>query len=70
MTKHSPISAPMHSAVASYVKDEKAGKLSRREFLTRTTALGVTSAAAYGLLGLQQPAAAAGHAQQGGTMRM
>lgn len=70
MTKHSPINVPMHSAIDAYVKDEKAGKLSRREFLTRTTALGVTSAAAYGLLGLQQPAAAAGHAQQGGTMRM
>ena len=70
MTNETLTGATMHPAVDVYVKDEKAGKLSRREFLTRTTALGVTSAAAYGLLGLQQPAAAAGHAQQGGTMRM
>ncbi len=70
MTKQTLTGAPLHPAVDIYVKDEKAGKLSRREFLVRTTALGVTSAAAYGLLGLEQPAQAAGHAQQGGTMRM
>ncbi len=70
MTNKTLTGAPLHSAVDVYVKDAKDGKLSRREFMTRTTALGVTSAAAYGLLGLEQPAAAAGHAQQGGTMRM
>ncbi|MDB9944025.1 ABC transporter substrate-binding protein, partial [Octadecabacter sp.] len=70
MTKKTLTGAALHPAVDVYVKDANAGKLSRREFMTRTTALGVTSAAAYGLLGLTQPAAAAGHAQQGGTMRM
>ena len=70
MTKKTLTGAPLHPAVDVYVKDANAGKLSRREFMTRTTALGVTSAAAYGLLGLQQPANAAAHAQQGGTMRM
>jgi peptide/nickel transport system substrate-binding protein len=70
MTDKTLTGAPLHPAVGIYVKDANAGKLSRREFITRTTALGVTSAAAYGLLGLTQPAAAAGHAQQGGTMRM
>ncbi|MEL6959701.1 MAG: ABC transporter substrate-binding protein [Pseudomonadota bacterium] len=70
MTKQTLTGAKLHPAVDVYVKDAKAGKLSRREFMVRTTALGVTSAAAYGLLGLEQPAAAAGHAQQGGTMRM
>lgn len=70
MTNKTLTGAPLHSAVGIYVKDANAGKLSRREFMARTTALGVTSAAAYGLLGLTQPAAAAGHAQQGGTMRM
>jgi len=70
MTNKTLTGAPLHPAVDVYVKDATAGKLSRREFMTRTTALGVTSAAAYGLLGLEQPAAAAGHAQQGGTMRM
>ena len=70
MTSKTLTGAPLHPAVDVYVKDEKAGKISRREFMTRATALGVTSAGAYGLLGLSQPAQAAGHAQQGGTMRM
>lgn len=60
----------VHPAALMYAEEEKAGKLSRREFLTRTTALGLTTAAAYGLLGLNAPAKAGGHAQQGGTMRM
>ncbi|PUB19353.1 ABC transporter substrate-binding protein [Yoonia sediminilitoris] len=60
----------IHPIVQTYLKDQKAGKLDRREFLSRTTALGVTSAAAYGLLGLSASANAAGHAQQGGTVRM
>ena len=60
----------VHPAALQYAADEKAGKLDRREFLSRTTALGLTSAAAYGLLGMTSPAQAAAHAQQGGTMRM
>lgn len=48
----------------------RAGTLSRREFLTRATALGVTASAAYGLIGVPQPASAAGHIQQGGTLRI
>lgn len=70
MTNKTLTGKPMHAAVDVYVKDEKAGKISRREFISRTTALGVTSAGAYGLLGLNQPAAAAGHIQQGGTLRV
>lgn len=70
MTDQTLTGAPLHPAVATHVKDARAGKLSRREFMARTTALGVTSAAAYGLLGLEQPAQAAGHAQTGGTLRM
>ncbi len=68
MTHHTNMS--VHPAALQYAQDEKAGKLSRREFLSRTTALGLTSTAAYGLLGLNAPAQAAAHAQQGGTMRM
>ncbi|WP_342075842.1 ABC transporter substrate-binding protein [Yoonia sp. SS1-5] len=60
----------LHPAALIYAAEEKAGKLDRREFLARTTALGVTTAAAYGLLGLTAPAKAAGHAQQGGTLRI
>jgi peptide/nickel transport system substrate-binding protein len=60
----------IHPATKIYVADVKAGKLSRREFLTRATSLGVTATAAYGLLGLSRPAFAAGHAQSGGTPRI
>lgn len=61
---------PVHPAALTYLKDAQAGKIDRREFLARTTALGVTSAVAYGMLGLSSPARAAAHAQQGGTLRM
>ncbi len=64
------ISDRVHPAVEMHVQEVADGKLSRREFLTRATALGVTATAAYGMLGLAQPAQAGGHAQQGGTLRM
>ena len=60
----------VHPAAEMYAAEFKAGQLSRREFLARTTALGVGTAAAYTLAGLTQPAAAGGHAAQGGTIRM
>ena len=60
----------IHPATHTDVADVKAGKLSRREFLSRATSLGVTATAAYGLLGLSRPAFAAGHAQSGGTLRI
>ena len=59
----------IHPAALMYAEDEKAGKISRREFLARTTALGVTAATAYSLIGAE-PAFAEAHAQQGGTMRI
>ncbi|MBV7393001.1 ABC transporter substrate-binding protein [Mameliella sediminis] len=60
----------VHPAAKMYAEEFKKGLLDRREFLVRTTALGLTSAAAYALGGLQRPAQAAAHAQQGGTIRM
>lgn len=63
------INSALHPAALMYAEEERAGKLSRREFMTRATALGVTATAAYGLLGLKAPAAAA-TAAQGGTMRI
>jgi peptide/nickel transport system substrate-binding protein len=60
----------IHLAAKSYAGEVASGTLSRREFMTRATSLGVTTAAAYGLLGLTQPASAAGHAQTGGTLRI
>ncbi|MBB4174472.1 ABC transporter substrate-binding protein [Sulfitobacter noctilucicola] len=63
-------SASIHPAATAYADEVAAGTLSRREFMTRATSLGLTAGAAYGLLGLSQPAQAAGHAQSGGTLRI
>jgi peptide/nickel transport system substrate-binding protein len=41
-----------------HAEEYAAGKISRREFLSRSTALGVSAAAAYGLIGLPAPAQA------------
>ena len=60
----------IHSAARMYAQEFADGALSRRDFLTRSTSLGVSAAAAYGLLGLAQPARAAAHAQAGGTLRI
>ena len=59
----------VHPAVHMHAAEVVAGDLSRREFLTRATALGVTATAAYAMIGAK-PAAAAAHAQQGGTIRI
>ncbi len=59
----------VHPAALMYANEAKSGDLSRREFLTRTTALGLTATAAYGLLGAT-PARAEAHATAGGTLRM
>lgn len=58
-----------HAGSVMYAKEHKAGQLSRREFLARSTALGTTAIAAYALIGAE-PAKAAGMAKQGGTLRM
>jgi len=60
----------LHPAVLSYAQEAKEGQMSRREFMTRATSLGVVSATAYGLLGLEAPAQAAGHMADGGTLRI
>jgi peptide/nickel transport system substrate-binding protein len=60
----------MHPAAPAYAEEVRAGTLSRREFLARTTALGVSTAAAYGLLGLQAPVFAQETPVAGGTLRM
>ncbi len=64
-------SKPMHKAALMYADEYKSGKLSRREFLTRTTGLGVSAAAAYALGGLGTPAQAQAQATpaEGGTLR-
>lgn len=57
------------NAANMYLQEHTAGKLSRREFLSRATALGITATAAYGAMGLAQPAKAASDAA-GGTLRV
>jgi len=59
----------LHPAAAMHLADMRAGKLDRREFLTRSTALGLTATAAFGLLGMTAPAAQA-QAKTGGILRM
>ena len=65
---------PSHPSLGMYAEEHKAGKLSRREFLTRTTALGVSAVAAYTAIGLTaDDAMAASHAAMppmGGTLRI
>ena len=60
----------LHPAIRGYAKEVAEGTLSRREFLTRASALGASSVAAYGLLGLNAPARAQDTPQMGGTLRM
>ena len=60
----------VHPAAKMHADEYREGKISRREFLTRATALGVTATAAYHMIGAAAPARAAGHAQMGGTMRI
>ncbi len=70
MTIHSKPGQAIHPAALRYADEVKDGALSRREFLTRATALGLSSTAAFGLIGLPAPARAESHAQMGGTLRM
>ena len=69
MTKHF-MPDTVHPAAQKYADEVRAGTMSRREFLTRASALGVSSAAAYGLLGLSAPVKAQETPVEGGTLRM
>ncbi len=70
MTKRTTFRPDFHPAAIMHAEEFRAGKLSRREFLTRATSLGVAATAAYGLIGAAAPARAAGHTQMGGTLRI
>ena len=59
----------LHPGAAMHLAEVQNGSLSRREFLTRTTALGVSAVAAYGLLGMNAPVRAEA-AKVGGILRM
>lgn len=59
-----------HPAAEMYAREYKAGQLSRREFLVRSTALGLSAAAAYGLIGLKPAMAQRATPAMGGTLRI
>ena len=48
--------ATIHPVAQMYADEFKAGKLDRREFLARSTALGVAATSAYALGGIARPA--------------
>lgn len=59
----------IHPAARAYAVEVADGTMDRREFFTRATALGVTAAGAYALIGAT-PARADGHIATGGTLRI
>ncbi|MDP4034318.1 MAG: ABC transporter substrate-binding protein [Pseudorhodobacter sp.] len=71
MIHTTPKAEMLHPAALLYADEVRAGTMSRREFLTRSSALGVSAVAAYGLLGLAAPKAMAQETPvMGGTLRM
>ncbi|MDT8855378.1 ABC transporter substrate-binding protein [Paracoccaceae bacterium Fryx2] len=70
MIHFTPGAETLHPAARRYSAEVRAGTMSRREFLTRASALGVSAVAAYGLLGLAAPRAMAQTGVAGGTLRL
>jgi peptide/nickel transport system substrate-binding protein len=66
MTETAPT---VHAAALAYAQEVAHGTLSRRAFLTRATALGVSATGAYGLIGAT-PAHAQTEVRRGGTLRL
>ena len=72
MSKDTINNKPMHPAVPELADNAKTGKMSRREFLSVASALGVSSTAAYSLIGLASPsvAEAADTPKKGGVVKV
>ncbi|CUH88461.1 Hemin-binding lipoprotein [Phaeobacter sp. CECT 5382] len=70
MIKINTTEAQPHWAAKMHAREVLDGKLDRREFLARATGLGVSAAAAYGLIGLAAPAQAATDMKSGGSLRV
>ena len=72
MSKQTINGLPLHDKVKMYAEECKAGLLTRREFVTRATALGATTATAFALIGASQSEAAkwVNPAKKGGTLRI
>ena len=61
---------PMHRLVEMHAREHMEGKLSRREFMARSTALGATTAGACALAGIVPESAQAMEIKAGGTLRL
>ncbi|MCB1368636.1 MAG: ABC transporter substrate-binding protein [Rhodobacteraceae bacterium] len=70
MTNQTINGKPLHRAVKMYAEECKKGLMSRREFLTRASALGATTAAAYTMIGAAMPSAAQAEIKMGGKGRV
>ncbi|MEX5728891.1 peptide/nickel transport system substrate-binding protein [Rhodovulum iodosum] len=73
MTDRTSRTDRIHPAARMYAREHQDGQMSRREFLGRATALGVSATAAYGLISLDGQAQAASHGmapKMGGTLRV
>ena len=72
MSKQTINGLPLHDKVKMYAEECKAGLLTRREFVTRATALGATTATAFALIGASQAEAAkwVNPPKKGGTLRI
>lgn len=61
----------LHPAISMYAGEARQGRMNRREFLATASALGASTAVAYGLLGLEAPMAAyADEPRRGGIVRV
>ncbi|MDC9720978.1 MAG: ABC transporter substrate-binding protein [Gammaproteobacteria bacterium] len=69
MSKLTVNGQPLHPAVEMYKSEFLEGKLSRREFFARASALGASTLALYSMAGLVAPIASA-TPSQGGTLRI
>lgn len=71
MTRMDKITEAVHPAAEMWAQEFKAGQMSRREFITRASTLGVATATIYHLGGIT-PAQAESHMQpqMGGTLRV
>jgi len=62
---------PVHSRIKAYAAETRAGRMERREFLAMASALGVTTPAAYALMGATLPGrAAAQDGRPGGVIKI
>ncbi|HKK86715.1 MAG TPA: ABC transporter substrate-binding protein [Roseovarius sp.] len=61
---------PVHPALPTLAQDACKGRITRREFLSRATALGATTTTAFALIGQKAMAQDTPAIQQGGTLRI